>query len=84
MHTHPGLTTAETKRSPLVAVVALSAVLGSGPHGSTASGPALPLLGAGTEVQHTISWTMYHDGGEEPEVSAGLALALATFWRAGC
>ena len=81
MHAQPGLTTAETKRSPLVAVVALPAVLGER---AAAPGPALPLLGAGADGQHTISWTMYHDGGEEPEVGAGLALAWVAIWLAGC
>lgn len=65
MHAQPGLTTAATKRSPLVAVVALPGVL----EGSAAGVPTLPLLGAG-HGQTRISWTMYHDEGEEPEVGA--------------
>lgn len=63
------LTTAEVKRSPLTAVVALPAVLtpgamlatlgGSGREGSSADGPST-----------LITASMYNDGGEELEVSA--------------
>ncbi len=62
------LTTAEVKRSPLTAVVALPAVirpdmmlttLGGSSKGSSANGPVT-----------LITASMYNDGGEELEVSA--------------
>jgi alpha-glucosidase (family GH31 glycosyl hydrolase) len=80
MHSQPGLTTADTKRSPLVAVVALPAVL----EGNLPDGYTLPLLGA-EEGQQSISWTMYNDGGEEPEAGTSHCNFLtltATFERA--
>ena len=75
MHAQPGLTTAATKRSPLVAVVALPAVL----QDSAADGPTLPLLGA-EEGRNSISWTMYHDEGEELEVGAAMAEGQEVCW----
>lgn len=77
MHSEPGLTTTETKRSPLVAVVALPTVLADGQQGAAAGGPTLSLLGAEQEGRTTISWTMYNDGGEEPEVGAGASMGRA-------
>lgn len=71
MHVQAGLTTAETKRSPVMAVVALPEHLVA--HGGGTGGPSA-VLGAARKRAH-ISAHVYRDGGEELEVGAWGRLA---------
>ena len=75
MHRDAALTTAEQSRSPLVAVVALPAVLV--PEAAVASAGHMSLGGGGGGGETLITTHMYHDAGDELEVGAGGWGALA-------
>lgn len=69
MHRDAALTTAEQQRVPLVAVVALPAVLAPG--AASAGAGRLSVDGSSSGSDARITAHIYHDAGDELEVGAG-------------